>query len=116
MHIFTKALRAKIRNRGGVRLVQGTPPIVARKYREGCLRQVASRGTNIIARRFLLTILHNGDWRRHQVELFVPSDFALTPEKAEVVVANGLVTALAGHVFELYPRSRWCGADLALDR
>ena len=75
-------VRAEIRSRGGVGLVQGPPPSVARKYRKGCLRIFASRGTNIIARRLLLTILRSGDSRRHQVEMFVPSGFVLTPEKA----------------------------------
>jgi hypothetical protein len=32
------------------------------------------------------------------------------------VFTNGLITALAGTVFEVYPRHRWTGADLAIDR
>ena len=81
-----------------------------------CLRLFAARGQNIIARRLLLQVLPNGDWRQKRVEVYVPLGFHITKEQAETEVCDGLVTALAGHMFELYPRSRWTGADISIDR
>jgi hypothetical protein len=116
MNLFRKAIRLEIRRRGGVKLIQGAPSLALRRRREYFLRLFAARGRNVIAKRALLLLLPNGDWRSHQVEMYVASDSAMTAEEAERLLANGLVTALAGHMFELYPRHRWCGADLAFDR
>ena len=69
-----------------------------------------------MTRRLFLMLVPNGEWRNRQVEMYVPSTSTMTAEEAERIVCNGLVTVLAGHMFELYPRSRWCGADLAVDR
>ena len=99
MNIFTKAVRIVIRERGGVRLIQGTPPLDAQRHRATRLKLFAARWRNVIVRRLLLVVLPNGDWRSRQVELYVPFDSQLTRDRAEVVVANGLVTALVGHMF-----------------
>ena len=116
MNLFRRAIRLEIHRRGGVKLIQGQPPLSAQQYRANCLRLFASRGRNVIARRLLLMLLPNGNWQNSQVQMYVPSDCDLSQEKAVAMVSNGLVTALAGHMFELYPRHRWCGADLAVDR
>ena len=87
-----------------------------RKHREACMRFLASRGRKILARRLLLTLLPNGDWTQPQVQMFVPFGAPFNQGEADKMVANGLVTALAGQMFELYPRSRWCGADISIDR
>ena len=41
---------------------------------------------------------------------------AVDKDAALTVFTNGLITALAGTVFEVYPRHRWTGADRAIDR
>ena len=61
-------------------------------------------------------LLPNGDWRSRRVEVFVSHSSLLTPAEAERQLANGLVTALAGTQFEVYPRHRWTGADICFDR
>lgn len=116
MNIFRKALRAEIHHRG-VKIVRGTPPVEATQYRNFMMRLFAARGKNILMKRVLLALLPNGDWRSYRIELYVSGQ---APEvdnvTAERIVANGLITALAGTMFELYPRHRWTGSDLATDR
>ena len=65
------------------------------------MRLCASRGRNSIAHCLLLMILPNSDWTNEQVQIFVTAVCQMTAKEADVVMANGLVTALAGHMFEL---------------
>ena len=116
MNLFRKALRMEIRSRGGVTVRVGAVSREARQHRELMLRLFAARGRCIIPKRVLLMLLPNGDWRSRQVEVYVSHSSELTPQEAEKMLANGLVTALAGAQFEVYPRHRWTGADIAFDR
>ena len=116
MNLFRKALRMEIRSRGGVRLIVGSPPMEARQRTAFFLRLFANRGHNADSRRILLSLLPNGSWANHQVELYITHDSPLTAAQAEELVANGLVRALAGSMFQTYPRHRWVGHDLAADR
>ena len=113
MNLFRKAIRLEIRSRGGVVVKIGAASREARQHRELMLRLFAARGRCIISRRVLLMLLPNGDWRSRQVEVFVGHRSQLTPQEAERQLANGLVTALAGSQFEVYPRHRWTGADIS---
>ena len=87
-------------------------------HAEACvlLRLFCARGRNAIAKRALLLLLPSGDWSSRRPEMYVPANSQMTAAEAERIMSNGLVTALAGSSFELYPRHRWCGADLAIDR
>ena len=116
MNLFRKAIRLEIRSRGGVVVKIGAASREVRQHRELMLRLFAARGRCIISRRVLLMLLPNGDWCSRQVEVFVGHRSQLTPQEAERQLANGLVTALAGSQFEVYPRHRWTGADISFDR
>ena len=113
---FRQGLRAEIRSRGGVCIKYGVCPPAAKEHREYMLRLFCARGRNTLAKKTLLLLLPNGDWSSRQVELYLPRRSSLTQGEAEEQVTNGIVTALTGSAFELYPRHRWTGADLAIDR
>jgi len=113
--MFRKALRAEIMSRG-IRILQGPPPLSTRQHRWFMLRLFCARGANSIERRLLLVLLPNGDWTKDQPGIYVPNPRAISPQLALDVLCNGLVTALAGSAFHVYPRHRWTGADLSLDR
>ena len=116
MNLFRAALRAVIRERGGVKLIHGSLLAAATRRRASFLRLFCARGRNAIAKRALLLLLPNGDWNSRRPEMYVPSQQSqVTAAEAERIMSNGLVTALAGSSFELYPRHRWCAADLAID-
>ena len=86
MNVFRAALRAVIRERGGVKLTHESPLVAATRRRAfrcqaGTAPIVANRPENVCPSPY-------------------PDDCS---RKAE---SN----------FKLYPRHRWCGADLAIDR
>ena len=116
MNLFRRAIRLEIRARGGVVLRQGRPPVEVQKHRDLMLRLFCARGRCLLEKRSLLLLLPNGDWRQTQIEMYVPHGSEVTPAIAEDMVANGLVTALAGAQYDVYPRHRWTGADLAVDQ
>lgn len=71
----------------------------------------------MIAKRMLLSLLPNGDWRNEDIEFYIGcAPASIDPAVAKKGVANGLITALAGTMYEQYPRHRWVGADIAVDR
>jgi len=116
MNAFRRALREEINSRR-VRVVEGWASSEVRRYRQLALRVFAGHGRNLIAKRMLLSLLPNGDWRQPDIELFVgPSSAVIDVAAAKTVIANGLITALAGSMYEVYPRHRWVGADIAVDR
>ena len=115
MNNFRKALREEIQSRT-VRVLAGQAPAETRRYRELALRTFAAHGRNLIAKRMLLSLLPNGDWRKRDIELFIGTAAPMDVAIAKATIANGLVTALAGCMHELYPRHRWVGADIAVDR
>ena len=116
MNLFRKALRLEIRSRGGVVVRVGSAPREALQHRELMLRLFASHGRSVLPRRVLLMLLPNGDWRSRRIEVFVDDVSQLSAAEAERQLANGLVAALAGSTFQVYPRHRWTGADVAFDR
>ena len=116
MNTFRRAIRLEIRARGGVRLLHGSPPVAVQRHRDFMLRLFCARGRCVLEKRSLLLLLPNGDWRSKRIELYVPHGSQLTADAAEDMVANGLVTALAGAQYDVYPRHRWTGADLAVDQ
>ena len=65
-----------------------------------------------------MALFPNGDWRSRQIEFYVPpgSRWA-TAQRDDVVnhVASGLQVAIASNSPHLYNRSKWTGADLAVD-
>ena len=116
MNAFRRALREEIESRN-IRVLAGVPTAEVRRYRELALRTFAGRGKNIIEKRMLLSLLPNGDWRSNDIEVWTGSAPANMGKAAlQNMVVNGLVTALAGCMFEIYPRHRWTGADVAIDR
>jgi hypothetical protein len=115
MNAFRRALREEIRSRG-IRVIRGAPPPDATRHRRRVLRLFCSHGRCIIQRQALLALLPNGDWRKSELQMYVLGADAVDKDAALSVFTNGLITALAGTVFEVYPRHRWTGADLAIDR
>lgn len=116
MNAFRRALREEIGSRK-IRILSGASGLEARRYRLIVLKTFAGHGRNIIAKRMLLSLLPNGDWRSPEIQVYMGNQAASVDEdSARKVVANGLITALAGTMFEQYPRHRWVGADIAVDR
>jgi len=115
MNAFRRALREEIRSRG-IRVIRGAPPPDATRHRRRVLRLFCSHGRCSIQRQALLVLLPNGDWRKSELQMYVLGADAVDKDAALSVFTNGLITAFAGTVFEVYPRHRWTSADLAIDR
>lgn len=116
MNAFRRALREEIASRR-IRLPSGVPCAEARRHRSVVLRICAGHGRNLIAKRMLLSLLPNGDWRKPEIDIYMGFGAASLDEaSARKVVANGLITAMAGSMCEMYHRHRWVGADVAVDR
>ena len=110
---FRRALRAEIRSRT-IHILQGCPPMAAQRRRDAALQLFAARGGGVVRKRFLLETLANGHWDRDDIDVYIEGDI---PSRESVVrtLSNGLVSALTGRGFKIYPRHRWTGADEALD-
>ena len=75
-------------------------------------------GEAAAAKRALLLLLPNGNWRRtDRVEVYVAGTpfQGMSDESLRELVAQGLQFALAATPPSKYPRHRWTGADLAVD-
>jgi hypothetical protein len=114
MNCFRKALRAEIHHRG-VRVIRGSPPLAVRRYRDFMV-QLFGRGRSTLTNDYLKALLPNGNWLSYQIELYVGFGTTIDMEEAERVISNGLITALAGNMFKLYPKHRWTGSDYATDQ
>jgi hypothetical protein len=80
------------------------------------LKIFAGRGAGNIVRKALLLLLPNGDWRKRDIEMYIPVGSTMTASEASRQMANGLITALAGSQLPIYQRNRWVGSDIAFDR
>ena len=97
----------------------GEPPLDAIRYRKRMIETFFSRGTDAARVRVLLTMIPNGDWRKHDVvEVYFAVAHQDTPSRHHVatVAAQALVSAFLHKRLELYPRHRWTGADVATDQ
>ena len=114
LQVFRRALAEEIRHRG-VRVRQGAPPSRVRLHRERMVRLFCN-GTFKDEKRMLLNHLPNGDWDKFEVEIYVPDPLNVCPDSIAETMANGIMSVLAGTKFAVLNRSRWRGADLAIDR
>ena len=115
MHKFRRCLAAVIAEK--INVIRGSPPLDVIAYQQAMLSLFLSRGTKLRERRFLLSKLPNGDWRKRDcVDVYVPEH---EPVRTAAAIAprliRGILVALTGRTFTSYPRHRWTGADIALD-
>ena len=115
MSQFRQALLQVISSRTLV-IRHGTPPAEAVAYREFILRLFGKSGSKLATRRYLLSTLLNGDWRKRDViEVFVPAAFEVNRADLQAKITEGTLLALTSKVFSKYPRHRWLGCDVATD-
>jgi hypothetical protein len=114
MTTWRQALRDEIAF-GGVRVIQGTPPLRCQVACRNYVQLFGSTGSNVLPRQILLALLPNGDWSRREVEMYV-GDASLSESDALSVVTNGLIYALAGVNYKTLMRSKWSGNELCVDQ
>ena len=119
MNNFRLAMREEILARG-ITLHVGTPPVAATRHRSRVLSCFASseHGSSSVSPATLALLLPNGDWRRLEITLYISEASRLQQPIDEIanVVCNGIISALAATNIATYPRHRWTGADVCVDR
>ena len=116
MSVFRSCMREEIASR--IEVLDGHPPLAARVYKMCLLKVFASQGSCATTRRALLSLCPNGDWRSNNIEFYLrDSDTFSRADTGAIVkhVTNGLTVALAAATPHLYNRSKWTGADVAVD-
>ncbi len=116
MSLFRSCLRRTIRERLLLRF--GTCPSDAISHKAHILRFFCARGPDMPARRALLMLLGNGDWRNSLVVEHYVGDSILSKYSEPVIraiIEVGLAKALCPSKPRVYPQSRWTGADLTCD-
>ena len=116
MTIFRSCMRQEVRAR--LKIMHGRPPAAAIKYKERVFDLFFTSGGNALVKQVLLAGLPNGDWRnREHVEYYVtPGPNAIQdPEHIARLLEGSLCWILCESKPALWPRHRWCGADLSLD-
>eukprot|EP00959_Pyramimonas_sp_CCMP1952_P422520 8850930-Pyramimonas_sp.AAC.1 len=116
MNLFRQSLRDIVQDR--LVPIHVAPPPDATEHRKFCINLFMQGGANLPQKRLLLSVLPNGDWRKHdRVEFYCSEEFLNRVGKEEIadVIARGLVFALSSIQPHLWPRHRWLGADLAAE-
>ena len=113
---FRRAFAQVVAERLEIR--KGHPPLDTIVYRQNMLDLFLSRGRDVEQRKFVLKELPNGDWRdKSHVQVYLADEEFEKHSRADVAnrLAKGLMSALTGRSFFVYPRHRWVGADIAVD-
>lgn len=110
---FRACLREEVASRFEVRY--GSPPMEAVQYKKRIFQLFVSHGSQLAMRRVFLALCPNGDWRSPRVEYYVPPTSHHSEAELLEHVTSGLIAALCSSQPGVYPRSRWTGADLAID-
>ena len=102
-----------------LKIMHGTPPPEAERYRAFCLDLFLSRGSHSARRRVLLLMWLNGDWRdtthiQHYVQASSPAA-ERSPAYLCRMVSRAVLQALASKMPSVFPRTRWTKADTATD-
>lgn len=116
MSRFRDCLRDEIDSR--LVVLHGTPPRAAVEYKKKVLRLFVANGAKVATRRALLALWPNGEWRNAAVEFYVrPGGLESDADRSVILerLSDGLVVALASSQPLVYNRSKWTGADLAID-
>eukprot|EP00959_Pyramimonas_sp_CCMP1952_P106586 2228664-Pyramimonas_sp.AAC.1 len=116
MNVFRQFLRDVVKAR--LSPIHHAPPPDAVSYRKYCINLFMQGGANAYQKQLLLSVLPNGDWRKHdRVEFYCSQEFLdrVGKEKISDVIARGLVFALSSSQPHLWPRNRWLSADLAVE-
>lgn len=113
---FRKALREEIASRFEIRA--GPISRDAVRHKKALLHLFVSHGPALAVRQVLLVLCPNGDWRAPKVQHIVPPGQLASANREDLLerVTAGIMTALAAKQPESYPRHRWTGADIAVDR
>ena len=115
MFLFRQTLTQLVASK--LQIVRGTPTPEMHMYREHMLNLFCSAGRGLALKRFLLSKLPNGDWRRKDIiEVFIPPGLDFAREQVLDNVCTALVLSLAGSLFSVYPRHRWLGADTTVEQ
>ena len=117
MTVFRTCLREVVRARlkimKGGRLLES-----ALAYKNHIFQLFPGGGANALVKKVLLAGLPNGDWRNMEfVEYYPPPGVDASRDKDAIaeLLSSGLCRALCEAKPSLWPRHRWCGADLSLD-
>lgn len=113
---FRQCLREEVASRFVVKT--GQPSLEATTHKRHVLRTFVRHGSSLATRRVLLSLCPNGDWRSSQVEHYVAPEQRGKHSNTELLehVTVGLIVALCSTPPQVYPRHRWTGADLTMDR
>jgi len=116
MTIFRTCLREVIRTR--LKIMHGRLSASAMSYKKHIFQLFLGSGANVLVKKVLLAGLPNGDWRNMDfVEYYPPPGVNADRDKDIIaeMLSSGLCWALCEAKPSLWPRHRWCGADLSLD-
>eukprot|EP00930_Biecheleria_cincta_P095370 TRINITY_DN87333_c0_g1_i1.p1 TRINITY_DN87333_c0_g1~~TRINITY_DN87333_c0_g1_i1.p1 ORF type:complete len:1612 (-),score=257.34 TRINITY_DN87333_c0_g1_i1:89-4207(-) len=116
MSRFRACLRDEVASR--LRILEGHPSEEAVQYKRDLLMLFVAHGAAVTTRRALLVLCPNGDWRSKYIEYYIQRGGARRLTEREAIVEHvtaGLMVALASAQPALYNRSKWTGADLAVD-
>lgn len=97
------------------KVMHGAPPLAATAYKEQIMDLFVSHGSHLAARRVLLALCPNGDWRSQFVEFYAPAFCKWSREEMLNHVTSGTIAAMCAAQPTMYKRARWTGADLATD-
>lgn len=113
--VFRQCLCEEIDSR--LRILHGRPPPEARAYREAVLDLFLSHGQNVLARRLMLCLGPNGDWRAHEVQYFVSPEPGAISDRQQVLqrLTKSIIMAMCATKPSIYPQHRWTGCDIATD-
>ena len=93
-----------------------SPPADILPFKRHVMALVLARGRNMVMKRLLMQCLPNGNWqRRDRIEIYVPPGPEVCIPSLAAVVAEAIVTIVAGARYTTYSANRWTKADEALD-
>lgn len=113
---FRECLTAEIASR--LKVCEGGPEPSAVAYKRSIISIFVNHGAKVLARRMILCLLPNGDWRSPTVEHYVhpaaPAEDR-SPEFVAAQMCTGLLVVFTSRSPSLYQRARWTGAEMAID-
>lgn len=111
---FRKAIREEVRSRT-IRIRYGHTPADAVAYRRFILSLVCSRGKNFVVKQSILQCVLNGDWPKQIIEIWCNEESTVEEDKLPDVIADALITGLAGYGLTVFPEHRFIKMDEAVD-
>ena len=99
-------------------ILEGAPERGAIEYRRHIVHAFVNHGTKILARRMLLCLLPNGDWCAPMLQHYISPNTPDAARSRDFIVTQmctGLMVVFSSRSPSLYDRSRWTGAEMAID-